>query len=112
MSTCPHRLTADPETPECRPKCSSPRRAYRRGLLRVQSSATSAGQDLIEDGFRLVLVGLLGQPQLGDEELASLRQQAPLPGRPAPDTPPEPTVADNPGHLHTTPPAHPPTVPH
>src|SRR5262245_3073871 len=48
---------------------------------RVMVWITSAGEHLVEKGFGLVFVGVLGQRQLRDEDLASLGQHALLPCR-------------------------------
>src|SRR5699024_2193177 len=57
------------------------------------------GQDLVEEGVRPLLVGLLGQRQLADQHLTCLCQHALLAGGQAPVeiTPPE--VAADLGHL-------------
>src|SRR6478752_1064089 len=63
------------------------------------SSANSGSQDLVEDGLGLVLVGVLGERQLADQDLAGLGEHALLAGRQAAVLVAAPQVTDDLGDL-------------
>src|SRR6478735_3445182 len=69
---------------------------FTRGLV----GEASGSEDLVEDRLGLVLVRVLGQRQLGDEDLARLGQHPLLAGREAAVTLAAPQVADDLRHLH------------
>ena len=62
-------------------------------------TAGLAGEDLVEDGVGLVLVGVLGERELGDEDLPGLGEHALLAGGQATVVVAAPEVADDLGHL-------------
>src|SRR4051812_25299101 len=73
------------------------------GVIRVEQERSSAGEDLVEEDLRLVLVGALGERELADEDLAGLREHPLLAGREAAVLVAAPEVAHDLGHLvHVT----------
>src|SRR3954451_20511245 len=64
------------------------------------SQTVSGSKDLVEDRFRLVLVGVLCQSQLRDQDLARLGQHPLLAGGQPAVTLPAPQVAHDLRHLH------------
>src|SRR5258708_5911782 len=63
------------------------------------SGPASAGQNLVEDGLGLVLVGLLGEGELGDQDLPGLGQHPLLTGGQPAVVLAAPQVTDDLGHL-------------
>src|SRR5690606_22002705 len=63
------------------------------------SPGRSGGEDLVEDGLGLGFVGLLGEGELGDEDLARLGQHPLLPGGQAAVLVAAPQVAHDLGDL-------------
>src|SRR5690348_3141177 len=57
------------------------------------------GENLVEDARGLLLVGLLGERELGDQDLTCLREHALLTGREAAVLVATPQVADDLGNL-------------
>src|SRR5690625_7628005 len=70
-----------------RPVARGPGRSAAGGLngstrrLRTRFGTGSGGEDLIEDRLGIGLIGLLGQRQLGDQNLPRLGEHPLLPGR-------------------------------
>src|SRR5450756_1657800 len=75
------------------------RRAAHRFRRRPGLRQRSGGENLVEDGLSLVLVGLLGESQLGDEYLTRLGQHALLAGGKTTVLVTTPQVTHDLGHL-------------
>src|ERR1700722_19916495 len=71
-----------------------PRQLFHRGSL-----SGLRREHFVEEGFGLVLVGLLSQGELADEDLTCLRQHPLLAGRKAALLVPAPQIPDDLGHL-------------
>src|SRR4029079_5885549 len=98
-TTRPSAITSTSIWLICPPQVKGPARPKPGGACQWFSSR-SGGEHLVEDGLGLVLVGVLGQGQLGDEDLARLGQHPLLAGREATVTLAAPQVANDLGHLH------------
>src|SRR5919112_2673499 len=70
------------------------------GGLRDSPGRGSGSEDLVEQRLGLVLVGVLGERQLGDEDLPGLGEHPLLTGREPAVALATPQVADYLGHLH------------
>src|SRR5258708_34402136 len=67
--------------------------------LRPAADSRSGSEDLVEQRFGLVLVGLLGQGELADQDLPGLGEHAFLPRRKTALPVPAPQIPDYLGHL-------------